>query len=218
VDSVHTPLIDDLRALLAGRLTGAQVLETWPELASLAEEHGGLLPLIETFLPQLERAAFGVPPEPGHFGTLQKLMMLAVGQHAALGFPEPDYEPAVAQRIERLVQDIVDALQAVVPAGVTLVREGLWAGVAEDGRLVSGTLFGQELDAEGINAFVCSLANLVQDYISEETTWPWPSYPDDPTSMALPDSAVEGGVLTIWFGDARFPMIKCTPISLDGVL
>jgi hypothetical protein len=218
VYSVLAALFDDLRALLAGRITSVQILEAYPELAPMADERGDLLPLVETILPALERVVLGGVPDPAHADVLHALIAAGVDRHALAGFPLPEYEPDVRQRLEAVIQAIVDALQAVVPVGVTLAREGLHAGVTEGGRLVSSSTFCQELDADGITAFVWGLASLIQDDIALTTTWPWPSYPDAPTSMAQPDSAVENGVLTIWFGDAREPLIKCAPIRLDGIL
>jgi hypothetical protein len=218
MNSVLTPLLEAFRDLLAGRMTGAQVLEAFPELQPIVDGHGGVLTFARTLLPALERAVLGSAPDPEYADVLQTLAVAAV-ERARMGFEDwPEYDPEVRQRLETMVQAIVDALQAVVPSGVTLAREGLRAGVMEHGGLTSSTTFVQEVDAGGISAFVWSLTSLVQDHVSEETTWPWPSYPGDPTSMALPDSAVEGGVLRIWFGDERSPMIACTPISLDGVL
>jgi hypothetical protein len=211
-------MFDDLRALIAGRMTGDQVLEAYPDLAPLADKHGGLVPLAEAILPALARVVLGGIPEPEHAEVLHALAGAAMDRHTLAGFPLPDCEPDVQQRLETVIQAIIDALQAVVPSGVTLARESLRAGVTERRRLVRASTFCQELDAGGITAFVWSLTSLVQDHVSEDTTWPWPSYPGAPTSMALPDSAIENGVLTIWFGDAREPLMACTPIRLDGIL
>jgi len=60
-----------------------------------------------------------------------------------------------------------------------------------------------------------SLLNSVQDFISEELTWPWPSTEGrSKTHMALPYAVIENGKLVFGYGEPGRFSLELEPINI----
>ena len=60
--------------------------------------------------------------------------------------------------------------------------------------------------------------NAVQDFISEETRWPWPPAPGrSRTYMAMPFATIRGGNLILGYGEADQLALTIEPIPLHAL-
>jgi hypothetical protein len=121
----------------------------------------------------------------------------------------------VATDAPTLAHALATRLVAVVPTGISVVADGSSVVVASSGLGVSvdlRSLIEQEGD-EDSNAALGARAVLdaVQDFVAEDLARPWP---EGGTPLPVPATAVEGGVLRLWYGDERDPALALPPIPL----
>ena len=58
------------------------------------------------------------------------------------------------------------------------------------------------------------MLSTLQDVIAEDTAEPWPDASGDP--LPMPETAVESGVLHLWYGDRDEPAVALRPIPLPS--
>ena len=92
--------------------------------------------------------------------------------------------------------------------GFEMQYRGEWLGVFEHAS--SGS------DAEQVQSMVLELLSQVQDVVAEATTEPWPLVVvNGRREMAMPNAAVEGGRLHMWYGDGAAPALRLPPVDLN---
>ena len=71
-------------------------------------------------------------------------------------------------------------------------------------------------DAEQVQSVVLELLSQVQDIVAETTTEPWPLIVvNGRKDMAMPNAAVEGDRLHMWYGEAAAPALRLPSVDLN---
>jgi hypothetical protein len=70
-------------------------------------------------------------------------------------------------------------------------------------------------EREQVLAVARQLMSDVQDLVSETTTEPWPLIVvNNRRHMAMPDAAIDGDNLSMWYGDRHAPTLRLPPVRL----
>jgi hypothetical protein len=120
-----------------------------------------------------------------------------------------------------LAAALADRLNQIVPAGFSVRSGGVSVNVYHDGRDLGGSPAleiladrdGRGVD-EKIETAVRAVLSDVQDRIIEASKDPWPWVSGRGADLPMPDCAVTGDRLRLWFGDENAPVISVAPIAL----
>jgi hypothetical protein len=122
-----------------------------------------------------------------------------------------------------LVAELVDRLQDVVPEGIAVAGNATGFGVeiAATKPPFAGGAICYVRDAveqpsgvfeRRVEAAAWQVLNTLQDLIAEDTAEPWPDEGRNP--LPTVETAVESGVLQLWYGDRDEPVLALRPIPL----
>ena len=122
-----------------------------------------------------------------------------------------------------LVTELVDRLREVVPEGIAVAASTSGSGVeisATAPPFVGGaTCYVEDVVEQphgsfeqNVDAAAWNVLSTLQDMIAEDTTEPWPDTGRNP--LPRPETAVESGVLRLWYGDRDEPVLTLRPIPL----
>jgi hypothetical protein len=116
--------------------------------------------------------------------------------------------------------ELASRMQDVVPAGITVTVEDDMLWFARNGSRRSGShacqwvTSGQgSMDALAVRASELAINDL-QDFVTEETTEPWPGSSGPPR----PGVRLVGRTIELWFGVHDHPVVRLRPLPLplDG--
>jgi hypothetical protein len=120
-----------------------------------------------------------------------------------------------------LVAELVDRLRDVVPEGFTVFASTSGSGVeiSPTEPPFSGTISYVEEIVEqphgtferNVQTAAYNALSSLQDLVVDETAAPWPGAKNE---LPVPETAVEGGLLHLWYGDRDEPVLALRPIPL----
>jgi hypothetical protein len=146
---------------------------------------------IRTILTRIARAVESVVPE------LSLKPHLASAVWLADDGLEPETQPAAS----------LGTGEYATALGFEMKYRGEWLGAFE--HTSSGS------DAEQVQSVVLELLSQVQDVVAEATTEPWPLVVvNGRKEMAMPNAAVEGERLHMWYGEAVAPALRLPSVDL----
>jgi hypothetical protein len=147
---------------------------------------------LRTILSRIARAVESVVPELSLRPQLASAVWLA---DDALG---NETQPAAS----------VGTDESATALGFEMQYRGEWLGAFE--RTSSGS------DAEQVQSVVLELLSQVQDVVAEATTEPWPLVVvNGRKEMPMPNAAVEGERLHMWYGEAAAPVLRLPSVDLN---
>jgi hypothetical protein len=112
-----------------------------------------------------------------------------------------------------LVAELVVRLRDVVPEGFTVSASTSGSGVEMSLSYVEEIVEQPHGSFAGhVETAAWNVLSSLQDLIAEETTEPWPD--TNGSSLPVPETAVESGVLRLWYGDRDAPVLALRPIPL----
>jgi hypothetical protein len=120
---------------------------------------------------------------------------------------------------ERLALELSSRMKEILPAGFAVVVDGDMLWFLFDGKRRVGSYACQWIDSgqdsiEALTVRACELAvNDLQDFVTEETTEPWPSSGGRPPRVS---ARLAGRSIEIWFGEHDHPVARLRPLILDG--